>query len=68
VQKALFNAQTWYLGLSVNVDKSSMVLFTNNKKLMGFKKPILFETGLQLKNQRWNSHVVHKMHKTTIIF
>jgi hypothetical protein len=28
-----------------------MVLFTNNRKLVGFKKPILFGTELQLKNQ-----------------
>jgi hypothetical protein len=35
----------------VNADKTSMVLFTNNKKLVSFKKPILFGTELQLKNQ-----------------
>jgi hypothetical protein len=28
-----------------------MVLFTNNRNLVGFKKPILFGTELQLKNQ-----------------
>jgi hypothetical protein len=39
------------VGLSANADKTSMVLFTNNKNLVGFKKPILFGTELQLKNQ-----------------
>jgi hypothetical protein len=37
--------------MSFNADKTSMVLFTNNRKLVGFKKPILFGTELQLKNQ-----------------
>jgi hypothetical protein len=52
MQKALFIVQTWCrgVGLSVNADKTSMVLFTNNKKLAGFKKPTLFGTELQLKN------------------
>jgi hypothetical protein len=53
MQKALFIVQTWCweVELSVNADKTSMVLFTNNRKLVGFKKPILFGTKLQLKNQ-----------------
>jgi hypothetical protein len=37
--------------MSVNAEKTSMVLFTNNRKLVVFKKPILFGTDLQLKNQ-----------------
>jgi hypothetical protein len=53
-----------------------MVLFTNNRKLVGFKKPILFGTELQLKNQvkylgvildeklNWNSHIDHRMSKS----
>jgi hypothetical protein len=43
MQKALFIVQTWFrgVGLSVNADKTSMVLFTNNRK------PILFGTELQ---------------------
>jgi hypothetical protein len=40
------------VGLSVNADKTSMVLFTNNRKLVGFKKPLLFGTELQLKNPK----------------
>jgi hypothetical protein len=42
MQKALYIDQTWCreVKLSVNADKTSMVLFTNNRKLMGFKKPI----------------------------
>jgi hypothetical protein len=40
--------QTWCrgVGLSVNAEKTSMVLFTNNRKLVGFKKHILFGTEL----------------------
>jgi hypothetical protein len=43
--------QTWCreVGMSVNAEKTSMVLFTNNRKLVVFKKPILFGTELQLK-------------------
>jgi hypothetical protein len=37
--------------LSVDADKTSIILFTNNRKLGGFKKLILFGTELQLKNQ-----------------
>jgi hypothetical protein len=48
MQKALFIVQTCCreVKLSVNADKTSMVLFTNNRKLVGFKKPILFGTEL----------------------
>jgi hypothetical protein len=57
-----------------------MVLLTNNRKLVGFKKPILFGTELQLKNQvkylgvildeklNWNIHIDHRMQKATITF
>jgi hypothetical protein len=53
MQKALFIVQTWCreVGLPVNADKISMVFFTNNRKLVGFKKSILFGTELQFKNQ-----------------
>jgi hypothetical protein len=53
MQKALFIVQTWCPAavLSVNGYKTSMVLFTNNRKLVGSKKSILFGTELQLKNQ-----------------
>jgi hypothetical protein len=65
------------VGLTVNADKTAMVLFTNNRKLEGFKKPILFATELQLKNQvkylgveklNWNSHIDHRMQKATICY
>jgi hypothetical protein len=57
-----------------------MVLYTNKKKLVGVKKPILFGKELQLKNQvkylgvildeklNWNSHIDHRMQKATIVF
>jgi hypothetical protein len=54
MQKALFIIQTWcrVVGLPVNADKTSLVLFNSNRKLVGFKKPIQFgtETELQLNN------------------
>jgi hypothetical protein len=82
MQKALFIVQTWCreVGMSSNADKTSMVLFTNNSKLVGFKKPILFGTELQLKNQvkylgvildeklNWISHLDDRMQKATIAF
>jgi hypothetical protein len=53
MQKALFIVQTWCggrgVGLSINADKTSMILFTNSRKLVSFKKPILFGTESQLK-------------------
>jgi hypothetical protein len=64
--------------LAVNADKASMVLFNNNRKLVGFKKSILFGTEFQLKNQvkylgvildetlNWNSHTDHRMQKASI--
>jgi hypothetical protein len=57
-----------------------MVFFTNNRKLVDFKKPILFGTEWQLKNQfkylgvilddklKWKSHIDHRMQKATIAF
>jgi hypothetical protein len=57
-----------------------MVLFINIRKLVGFKKPILFGTELQLKNQvkylevildeklNWNSHIDHRKENNTIVF
>jgi hypothetical protein len=53
MQKALYIVQTWCRGVGrfVNADKISLVLFTNNRKIVGFKKPILFGMELLLKNQ-----------------
>jgi hypothetical protein len=57
-----------------------MVLFTNNRKLGRFKKPIIFGTKLQSKNLvkylgvtldeklNWNSHIHHRMQKTSHAF
>jgi hypothetical protein len=42
MQKALFIVQTWCRGVGLSVNETSIVLFTNNRKLVGFKKPILF--------------------------
>jgi hypothetical protein len=51
-----------------------MVLFTNNKKLVGFKKPILFGTELGVgsypldEKLNSNSHIDHRMQNATIVF
>jgi hypothetical protein len=77
MQKHCLSFRTWCreVRLSVNADKTSMVLFTKNRTLVSFKKPILFGTELQLKNQvkylgvipdeklNWNSYIYHRMLK-----
>jgi hypothetical protein len=79
MQKALFIVHTWCreVGLSANADKASMVLFTSNRKLGGFKKSIIFGTELQLKNPvkylgdkklNWNIHIYHRIQKANIAF
>jgi hypothetical protein len=78
MQKALFIFRTLCqeMGLSVNADKTSTVLFTHNRKLVDFKNHVLFKTELQLKNQvkylgvildeklNWSSHIDHRMQKS----
>jgi hypothetical protein len=39
------------IGLSVNTEKTTMVLFTNNRKIRGFYNPRLFGTELRMRNQ-----------------
>jgi hypothetical protein len=43
---ALNCVENWYIemDLSVNADKTTMVLFTNNRKIGGFNNPRLFDT------------------------
>jgi hypothetical protein len=44
MQKLLFIVQPWCRGVRLSVTKTSMVLFTNNRPLVGFKKPLPFGT------------------------
>jgi hypothetical protein len=88
--RSLNNESLWAQGfaddiaivINGNADmlKHRWFFFTNNRKLVGFKKPILFGTELQLKNQvkylgiildknlNRNSHIDHRMQKATITF
>jgi hypothetical protein len=50
-----------------------MVLFINNRKLVGFKKSIIFGQvkylGVILDEKfNWNSHIYHRMQKATVAF
>jgi hypothetical protein len=51
MQKALNCVQNWCgeIGLNVNADKTSMVLFTKRRNLEGFFAPKLFDTELILR-------------------
>jgi hypothetical protein len=53
MQGALNCVENWCkeIGLSVNADKTTMVLFTNNRKIGGFYNPKLFGTQLRMTDQ-----------------
>jgi hypothetical protein len=50
MQGVLNCAENWFreIGLSVNADKTTMVLFTNNRKIGGFYCPRFFGSELRL--------------------
>jgi hypothetical protein len=50
MQDALNCVENWCreIGLSVNADKTTMVLFTNNRKIGGFYNARLFGTELRI--------------------
>jgi Reverse transcriptase (RNA-dependent DNA polymerase) len=80
MQRALNLVQKWCeeVGLSVNPNKTTVVLFTQNRNLDGYKKPTLFGREIELQNQvkylgvildsklNWISHIDHRLRKTTI--
>jgi hypothetical protein len=53
MQGALNCVENWCreIGLSVNADKTKMVLFTNNRKIGGFYNPKLFGTESRMTDQ-----------------
>jgi hypothetical protein len=63
------------IGLSVNADKTTMVLFTNNRKIGGFYNPRLFGTELRMTDQviylgvildkkfDWKAHLENRVRK-----
>jgi hypothetical protein len=68
------------IGLSVNVDKTTLVLFTNNRKIGGFYNPRLFGTELRMTDQvkylgvildkmlDWKAHLENRMRKAYIAY
>jgi hypothetical protein len=53
MQGALNSVESWCreIGLSVNTDKTTIVLFTNNRKIGSFYNPRLFGTELKMTDQ-----------------
>jgi hypothetical protein len=64
------------IGLSVNADKTAMVLFTINRKIGGFYNPRLFGTELRMTNLElildikldWKTHLENRMRKACIAY
>jgi hypothetical protein len=68
------------IGLSVYTDKTTMVLFTNNRKIGGFYNPKLFGTELRItdpvkylgvildKKLDWKAHLENRMRKACIAY
>jgi hypothetical protein len=63
------------IGLNVNADKKSMVLFTKRKNLEGFFAPRLFDTELVLNNQvkylggklNWKFHIDNRIRRASVL-
>jgi hypothetical protein len=82
MQDALICVENWCreIGLSVNGDKTTMVLFTNNRNIRGFYNPKLFGTELRMTDQvkylrvildkklDWKAHLENRMRKTCIAY
>jgi hypothetical protein len=80
--RALNCVQNWCgeIGLNVNADKTSMVLFTKRRNLEGFFAPKLFDTELILNNQvkylgvildsklNWKFHIDNRIRKASIAY
>jgi hypothetical protein len=79
MQGALSCVENWCRE-KVNADKTTMVLFTNNRKIGGFYNPRLFGTELRMTDQvkylgvildkkfDWKAHLEHRMHKACIAY
>jgi hypothetical protein len=82
MQGALHCVENWCrdIGLSVNSDKTTMVLFTSNRKIGSFYNPRLFGTKLRMTNQvkclgvildkklDWKAHLENRMQKACIAY
>jgi hypothetical protein len=82
MQRALNCVQNWCggIGLNVNADKTSMVLFTKRRSLEDFFAPRLFDTELILNNQvkylgvivnselNWKFHIDNRIQKDSITY
>jgi hypothetical protein len=68
------------IGLSVNADKTTMVLFTSNRKIGSFYNPRILGTKLRMTNQvkclgvildkklDWKAHLENRMRKACIAY
>jgi hypothetical protein len=82
MQGALNCVENWCreIGLSVNADKTTMVLFTNNREIGGFYNPRLFGTELRMTDQvkylgvilikklDWKAHLKNRMRRARIAY
>jgi hypothetical protein len=82
MQMALNCVQNWCgeIGLNVNADKTSMVLFTKKRNLESFFVPRLFDIELILNNQvkylgiildsklNWKIHINNRVRKVSIAY
>lgn len=81
-QRAVTIVEKWCVnaGLSVNPDKSELVIFTKNRKLIGFKNPKIFGKeivransvkylGITLDSKlNWSEHIENRLNKCIRIF
>jgi hypothetical protein len=80
MQGALNCVENWCIGQSVNADKTTMVLFTNNKGIEGFYNPRLFGSELRMTDQvkylgvildkklDWKAHLENMKYKVCIAY
>jgi hypothetical protein len=74
MQGALNCVENWCIGLSVNADKTTRVLFTNNRKIEGFYNPRLFGTELRMTDQvnylevNLDKKLENRMYKACIVY
>ena len=81
-QRALKIIESWCteIGLKVNPSKSEVMVFTNKRKMQGFKEPIIFGKAIQKResvkylgltltpNLNWKKHLEYRISKCLKVF